>query len=71
MRFRARLPLRVRGCAIPTTEQRLSRDFRVRRNSGLSCEKSERKRIVEGAAEVDELVWALEKSRKSRKSESS
>ena len=54
MRFRARLPLRVRGCATPTTEQRPSRDFHVRRDSGLSGGKSHNRRGFE-VAEIDEL----------------
>lgn len=54
MRFRARLPLRARGCAIPSTEQRPSRDFHVRRDSGLSGGKSQSRRGFE-VAEVDEF----------------
>lgn len=73
MRFQARLPLRARGCAIASTEQRPPRDFRARRNSGLSSEKSPSRRGrtegsisrgVEGAkveTEEDGVLSAVEK----------
>lgn len=65
MRFRAGLPLRAKGCAIPTTEQRPSRDFRIRKNFVLSGEKSQgrsRGGGIEGA-EVGEVLTLENRSR--------
>lgn len=62
MRFRAGLPLRAKGCAIPTTEQRPSRDFRIRKNFVLSGEKSQG-RSREGGIEGAEVLTLEKRSR--------
>lgn len=62
MRFRAGLPLRAKGCAIPTTEQRPSRDFRIRKNFVLSGEKSQG-RSREGGIEGAEILTLEKRSR--------
>jgi len=50
MRFRARLPLRARGCAIATTELRRSpRDFRVREGPVYPDKNLLRRESCEGA----------------------